>query len=85
MKIDITVIKNESVIKLEKSLKSVKQKFNDMLSLALDTAIHEIDNDKRKQVEVVINDMINDESNQLLTKFTHCMNRVSDLVQNELA
>lgn len=84
MKLDITVIKNETLLKFQKAMKSTKDKFHDMLSIALDAAIHEIDQDKRQEVGMTVNDMINDEFNRYLTAFTKCMNKASEIIQNEL-
>jgi len=84
MKLDLSVLKNESINKLEKAHKSIKNKFEDMLSLCLDAAIYEIDAEKRQEVEVVLSDMINDEFSKLLISYTKCMNKVCDLAVNEL-
>jgi|GEM_PF-4551642 len=85
MKLDITVIKNESIVKFEKSMKTVKEKFQDMLGIALDAAVHEIDPERRQEVSVVLNDTINDEISKCLLSFTKCMNKCSDLVNNSLS
>ncbi len=84
MKLDLSVIKNESIVKLEKSLKRIKTSFQDMLALALDTAIHEIDPEKRQQVEVVLNDMLSDEFNKSVMSYTTCMNKASEIVETGL-
>jgi len=84
MKLDLTVIKNDSVNRLDKSLKSIKNKFQDMLSIALDAAIHEIDSEKRQEVEIVLSDLLNDEFNKFILSYTKCMNKAAELVENGL-
>lgn len=84
MKLDLTIIKNESVIKMEKSMKSVINKFQDMLSIALDATIHEFDQEKRKEVAIVLDDMLRDEVSKYKIEFTRCMNKADDLLQNSL-
>ncbi len=84
MKLDLTVIKNESVLKLEKAHKSIKNKFEDMLAIALDAAIHEINQEKRQEVEVVLSDLLNDEFNKYKLAYIKCMNKAAELVETGL-
>lgn len=84
MKLDLTIIKNESIAKCEKSLKRLKSYFEEMLFIALAASVHEIDNDKKQQVEITLNDLLNDEINKLIISFTGCMNKATNLIENEL-
>lgn len=84
MKLDLTVIKNESILKFEKSMTSVANKFMDMLTIGLDTAVHEIDPDKRKEVEIVLSDLLRDEFSRFRMSYVKCMNKASEIVENEL-
>ena len=85
MKFDLTVIKNESILKLDKSLKKIKNTFQDMLAIALDAAVHEIDPDKRQEVEIALSDMINDTFNKFSVDYTRTMNRAAEIVDNGLS
>ena len=85
MQLDLTFIKNETVVKFEKSISKVKDKYLDMLSIALDAAIKEIDPEKRKQVEVCLNDLLNDELRKYSLLFVECMNKSSNLVESGLS
>ena len=84
MKLDLSVVKNESVVKFEKSLKSIKKHFENNLFLALSSAAYEIDSDKKDQVEVQLQDLLSDELNKSLNSFHICMNKASSLVENSL-
>jgi hypothetical protein len=84
MKLDLSVVKNESIVKFEKSLKSVKKHFENNLFLALSSAAYEIDSDKKDQVEVQLQDLLSDELNKALNSFHICMNKASLLVENSL-
>lgn len=84
MKLDLTVIKNESILKLEKAHKNVKNKFEDMLFIALDAVVHEIDSEKRQEIEVILGDLLNDEFNKYKLAYTKCMNKAAELVENGL-
>jgi len=84
MKLDLSVVKNESVIKFEKSLKKVRRYFDEMLFLSLSTAAYEIDADKKKQVEVQLQNILDDEFNKSLHSFHICMNKASSLIENSL-
>ena len=84
MKIDLTIIKNESVSKFEKSICKVGDKFQDMLSIALDAMIHEIDAEKRGEVIIALDDMLRDEFSQYKISFIRCMNKAAELVENGL-
>lgn len=84
MKLDLSVVKNESVIKFEKSLKAVKKHFDNNLFLALSSAAFEIDADKKNQVEEQLIDLLNDELSKALHSFHVCMNKASSLIENTL-
>ena len=84
MKLDLTVIKNESISKFEKAVEKTNDKFMDMLSLALDTAVHEIDDEARKQVSQVLSDLFHDELSALKNSYAKCLNKASELVENGL-
>lgn len=84
MKLDLSVVKNESVVKFEKSLKAVKKHFENNLFLALSSAAYEIDSDKKNQVEIQLSDLLDDELNKFLNSFHICMNKASSLVENSL-
>lgn len=84
MKLDLTVIKNESTVKFAKSCKKVRKYFDEMLMIALDTSRQEIDDEKRQQVEIVLGDMLNDEFSKALMSFTKCMNKAGELIENDL-
>lgn len=84
MKLDTTMIKNESILKLTKSLSKVKDKFEEMLSIALDTATYEIDQEKRVEVEHVLSDLFNDQFNKFVLEYTKCMNKASSLIETSL-
>lgn len=85
MQLDLTFIKNETVVKFEKSLMKVKNKYQDMLSIALDAASKEIDSEKREQVELALNDLLNDELRKYGLQFLSCINKASSLVENGLS
>lgn len=84
MKLEIINIKNETAVKFDKSLKSIKNKFFDTLSIALDATVHEIDQEKRKEVEFVIDDMFNDEFNKMKVNFIKLLNKVNDEIEKGL-
>jgi hypothetical protein len=84
MKLNLSVIKNESTLKLEKAHKTIKNKFDEMLALGLDTAVHEIDSTKREEVEIVVSDMLRDTFNKFEIEYIRCMTRVCDLIESEL-
>lgn len=84
MRLDITMIKNESIVKLDKSLSKVANTFMDMLSIAFATAIYEIDQEKRKEVEVILYDMLRDEFGKFSVSYTRFMNKASDLISSSL-
>jgi hypothetical protein len=70
---------------LDKSLKSIKNKFQDTLAIALDAAIYEIDQDKRQEVEIALSDMINDTFNKFSVDYTRTMNKAAQIVENGLS
>ncbi len=84
MKLDLTVIKNESAHKFEKALHNLGMKFQEMLSLALDTAIHEIDKDKREQVQCSLDELLHDEFGVYKTSYIRLMNKAGELVETGL-
>jgi hypothetical protein len=85
MQLDLTVIKNETVLKFEKSLLKIKNRYQDMLSIALDAAVKEIDPQKREDVEIALNDLLNDELRKYGLSFIACLNKASSLVENGLS
>ena len=84
MKLDITMIKNESMVKFGKSLGKVADSFMDTLAIALNAAIHEIDQEKRKEVEQVLSDMMRDEFGKFNLSYARCMNKASEVIENSL-
>lgn len=85
MKLDLTVIKNESVLKFEKAIAKVGDRFQEMLAIALDTAVHELDKEKVEHVWQALEDLLRDEFSQYKIQFTRCMNKASELVENGLS
>lgn len=85
MQLDLTFIKNDTALKFEKSITKIKTKYQDMLSIALDAAIKEIDPVKRQDVEISLNDMFNDELRKYNLLFVECLNKASNLVENGLS
>ncbi|HXK00738.1 MAG TPA: hypothetical protein VNF93_02490 [Buchnera sp. (in: enterobacteria)] len=84
MQLDLTMIKNETLLNFGKSLIKIKSKFEDMLNIALDSATKEINSDKRKEVEIVLNDMLNDEMSKYNLQFISCMNKCTNLIESSL-
>ena len=84
MKLDLTVIKNETVSKFEKTAAKVGDKFEEMVTLALDTMIHEIDMEKAEHVLSSVTDMLRDEFSDYRTRFIRCMNKVAEIIETEL-
>lgn len=82
MKLDLTIIKNESVDKFEKALKSVKNKFGDMLAIALDATIHELNQENRVQVEIAVDDLLNDLFSQFKFQLIGTLNKADDVIQS---
>lgn len=85
MQLDLTFIKNDTAVKFDKSLTKIKNTYQDMLAIALDAAIKEIDPDKRQDVEMALNDMFNDEITKYHHQFIECLNKASSLVENGLS
>jgi hypothetical protein len=85
MQLDLTFIKNETVVKFEKALTRIKTKYQDMLSIALDAASKEIDSEKREEVELALNDLFNDEIRKYGLQFITAINKASSLVENGLS
>lgn len=84
MKLNLSFIKNESIIKFEKAIKKSKCKFEDMISIALDVAMHEVDEEKRGKVSIMIGDLFNYELSKILISYTKCLNIASEIIENEL-
>lgn len=84
MKLDLTVIKNKSIVKFAKYCKKVRKDFDEMLMIALDTSNKDIDYNKRQLVKIVLDEMLDDEFCKTLWSFTKCMNQVGELIENDL-
>lgn len=84
MDIDLTFIKNESVLKLSKSLNKVKDKFFEMLLISLDTMAPNIDDDLKKGIESTLEDLISDEIKKFILSFHGTMNKASIIVESQL-
>lgn len=85
MQLDLTFIKNEMLEKFDKATLKIKTKYQDMLSIALDAAIKEIDAVKRQDVEIALDDLFNDELRKYNLLFIECLNKASNLVENGLS
>lgn len=85
MQLDLSVIKNETIVKFEKALTKIKNRYQDMLAIALDAAVKEIDPQKREEVEIVLNELLNDEFRKYGLTFIACLNKASSLVENGLS
>ncbi len=84
MRLDLTVIKNETSLKFDKAMDKVADKFIEMLSISLDTASPEIDKEKREHVELALQDLFSDEFNNFKAQFIHTMFKAGDLIENGL-
>lgn len=84
MKLDLSAVKTESIVKFEKSLKTIRKHFDNNLFIALSTSGYEIDPDKKDQVDIQIKDLLSDELNKALNSFCSCMNKASSLIENTL-
>jgi hypothetical protein len=78
------VIKNETVSKFEKTATKVGDKFEEMVQLALDTMIHEIDMATAEYVLSSVTDMLRDEFSDYRTRFIRCMNKAAEIIETEL-
>ena len=84
MKLDLTIMKNESILRFQKYCAKTQDHFHEMLSIALDAAVYEIDKDKRQQVETELMDLFNDEFNKYKMTYTNCINKAARLVEEGL-
>jgi hypothetical protein len=84
MDIDLSLIKNESLVKFDKSLKKVKDKFFDMLLISLNTIAPNIEVEVMQNIELALSDLFNDEANKYKVYFTSALNKASDIVENSL-
>jgi len=84
MQLNMSCVKNETLVQADKALKTVKKKFDTMLFIALNAAVHEIDAEKRSEVESVVMSMIEDEHNKFNLQYTKLMNKVGDIIESGL-
>ena len=84
MRLDLSIIENEAINNFEKKALKARDKFLDLLSIALDAAVNEIDKDKRERVQLVVEDELDKEVSKCIMIFRGAISRAANQLEERL-